>query len=205
MTRRLDALIVLVFIIFSVAPMMAQKTSLGRRMTIDVAGAPPGQVFDLLARTLQCRIDVDPALDTPVTLRMENAPVCDILAALSRKIGCEWTFDGTNLSIRPLSESRKRRQLAWDEYQRKLKTTLPRELRFTDLTLAAALEAIGTASGLELKPYKGEGGRRVNGDVGGMTVTQALEMLVAQVDGEGVVMVRTPDAGMAQYRLLDKH
>jgi len=204
MTRRMDMIAVWVIVCFIAMPLLAGKISLGERMTIDVTAAPPSQVFELLAKTLHCKIDVDPSLTTPVTLHMKDAQVCDILAALSKMIGCEWTFDGKNLSIRPRSESRIRSQQARIEYQRKLESVLPQDVRFNDVTLAEALESIGKMAGLELKPYKGEAGRRVSGDVGGLTVTKALEVLVAQVNGEGVVMVRTPDFGMAQYRVLDK-
>jgi hypothetical protein len=38
----------------------------------------------------------------------------------------------------------------------------------------------------------------------GMTVDQALEAIVRQIDGEGSVMVGTWNGGHAEHRLVDK-
>lgn len=46
---------------------------------------------------------------------------------------------------------------------------------------------------------------KIGDEVGGKTVNQALKAIIAQIpNAEGVVMIRTPNWGMAQYRLLDK-
>ena len=183
----------------------ADTTDLGRRITLAVTNASPQHVFGLLAEVLQCRIKVDPGLKTPITLRVVDARIRDILPALSRLIDCEWRFDGTNLFIRPMPESRKRSQHAMDAFEKKLKSPLPAGMQFDGLTLKSALGAIGKAAGLKLRPWKGEGDRKVTLDVGGKTVDEALKALIAQIpNAEGVVMIQTPNSGMAQRRYLPR-
>ncbi len=66
------------------------------------------------------------------------------------------------------------------------------------------LDTIGKAAGLELRPWEGEGTRKVTVEVGGKTVNEALEAVVHQIDGEGVVMMKTWAGSWGQYRLADK-
>jgi hypothetical protein len=67
------------------------------------------------------------------------------------------------------------------------------------------LDAIGKSAGLKLRPWKDEGSRKVTIDLGGKTVDEALEAVVRQIDGEGVVMVRTGGRGSwGQRRMVDK-
>jgi hypothetical protein len=157
-----------------------------------------------LAKDLQCKIKVDPALKTPITLRLVDARLgADILPTLAKVIDCEWNFDGTSLFIRPMPESRKRRQRAQEAFEEKLESPLPAGMRFDGVTLKSALEAVGKAPGLELRPWKGEGDYKVTLDVSGKTVDEALKCLIAQnPNAEGIVMIRTPNFGMAQRRYL---
>jgi len=127
-----------------------------------------------------------------------------VLPVICQSISCEYRFDGTNVWLKPLSESRRRRTNAIEGYFMKLESRLPQGMRFDGATLASALDAISAASGLELRPYKGEGDRKVTIDVGGKTVNEALEAVVRQIDGEGVVVVRSWQGSMAQYRVVEK-
>ena len=185
---------------------LADKTDLGRRVTIDVTNASPQHVFGLLAQTLQCRVKVDRALKTPITLRMVDARVgTDVLPALSKLIDCEWRFDGKNLFIRPMPASRKHLQRDWDAFNKKLNSPLSAEMRFESVTLDSALKALGKAAGLKLRPWRGEGGCKVTRDVSGKTVDEAIQALIAEVpNAEGVVMIQAPHAGMTQRRYFTR-
>jgi len=78
-------------------------------------------------------------------------------------------------------------------------------MRLDDVMLKNALDAIAKGSGLTLRPWKGEADYKVTIDVGGKTVNQAPEAIIAQIpNAEGVVMIRTPNAGTGQYCALDK-
>jgi hypothetical protein len=90
------------------------------------------------------------------------------------------------------------------EHSRKLESRLPTGMHFDGTPLKDVLDTIGKAAGLKLRPWKDEGSRKVTIDVGGKTVNEALEAVVRQIDGEGVVMTRTWAGSWGQYRLVDK-
>jgi len=186
------------------APPASAQTDPGKRISIDVTAVAPQQVFELLAKALNCRFTVDPAVNRPLTLRVVDTPVVEILSMICRSIECEYRFDGKDYWIKPLSESRRRQTAAMEAHFRKLEGRLPQSMRFESAPLTRVLDAISKASGLEIRPWKGEGDRRVTVDVSGKTVNEALEMVVRQVDGEGVVMLRTWMGSMGQYRVVDK-
>lgn len=203
MSRKNLVLTCLVFALAAVSPASAQ-TNLGRRVTIHVTEVTPQKVFEQLARELDCRITVDSAIKKPLTLRVVDTPVSDILSTICRSIQCEYRFDGKNLFIKPLSANRKRQIAAMEEHSRKLAGRLPTGMRFDSRPLKEVLDTIAKAAGLELRPWKDEGSRKVTLDVGDKTVTEALEAVIRQINGEGVVMIRTWAGSWGQYRLVDK-
>lgn len=226
MNRSLTVTTCLGLALLAVPASVSAQTSLNKRVTIDVTAVPPRDVVALLARAVGCTMDggsdpappaakpagprptcrfhVDPAVTQPLTIRLVDVPVDAALGMICQSIPCEYRFDGTNVWLKPLSESRKRMTSAMEGYFRKLESRLPQGMRFDGATLASVLEAIGKAAGLELKPFKAEGDRKVTLDVGGKTVNEALEAVVRQIDGEGVVMIRSWQGSMAQYRVVPR-
>jgi len=78
----------------------------------------------------------------------------------------------------------------WEERNRILQSHLPEGMSFEEVPLSTVLEEISKASGLVIKPWEGEGDRKVTVDVSGMTVDEALKAVVLYIDGEGAVMIR---------------
>ena len=198
----------LVLVLTAASPALGQ-TNLGKRVTIDVTGAVPQKVFELLASELDCEITVDRAVKKPLTLRLVDRPASDIIVTICQSIKCEWLFDGKNLFIKPLSAGRNAASMKvfskrMEERSRKFESRLPAGLRFDGTPLKNVLDTIGTTAGLKLRPWKDEGGRKVTIDVGGKTVNEALEAVVRQIDGEGVVMTQLGRGSWSQYRLVDK-
>jgi hypothetical protein len=186
------------------APPASARTNLGKRVTIDVTEATPQKVFELLAHELDCKITVDRAVKKPLTLRLVDKPASDIIVTICQSIECEWRFDGKNLFIKPLSASRRRQAALTSEHSKKLESRLPAGMQFNSIPLKDVLYTIGKAAGLELRPWKDEGSRQVTIDVGGKTVVEALTAIVRQIDGEGVVMMRTWAGSWGQCRLVDR-
>jgi hypothetical protein len=156
----------------------------------------------LLAHELDCKITVDGAVKKPLTVQVVDTPASDIIVTLCQSIGCEWRFDGKDLFIKLLSAGRRRSAASMkvmsreaEELSGKLQSRLPPGMHFDGTPLLDALDTIGKAAGLNLRPWKDEGGRKVTIDVGGTTVNEALEAVVRQIDGEGVVMMRTSGRG----------
>ena len=189
--------------IAATAPGSAQ-TDLGKRVTIDVTEAAPQKVFELLARSLECDITVDPAVKKAVTLRVVDMPANDVIVQICRSIACEYRFDGKNLFIKPLSGARKRQIASMEAQDKKFQIRLPAGMRFDNEPLKDVLNAVGKATGLNFRPWKDEGLRKVTIDVGGMAVDEALAAIVRQVDGEGVVMMQTWAGSWGQHRVVEK-
>jgi hypothetical protein len=78
----------------------------------------------------------------------------------------------------------------WEERNRILQSRLPEGMSFEEVPLSTVLEEISKASGLDIKPWEGEGDRKVTVDVSGMTVNEALKAVVLYVDGEGAVLIK---------------
>jgi hypothetical protein len=51
-------------------PPASAQTNLGRLVAVEVTLVAPQEVFELLARELDCTITVDPAVRKPLTLRV---------------------------------------------------------------------------------------------------------------------------------------
>lgn len=78
----------------------------------------------------------------------------------------------------------------WEERNRILQSRLPEGMSFEEVSLSTVLEEISMASGLHVKPWEGEGDRKVTVDVSGMTVNEAFKAVVLYVDGEGAVLIK---------------
>ncbi len=192
----------LALVIAASLPASAQ-TDLGRRVTIDVTEAAPQKVFELLACSLDCTITVDAAVKKAVTLRVVDMPANDVIVMICQSIKCEYRFDDRNLFIKPLSGARKRQMTSMEEHNKKLLSRLPAGMHFDGTPLKDVLDTIGKAAGLELRPWKDEGSRKVTIDVGGKIVDEALAAIVRQIDGEGVVIMRTWAGSWGQHRVVD--
>ncbi len=200
---RAGAVMVCLVLAIVLTPPGSAQTDLGRRVTIDVTEAAPRQVFELLARSLDCTITVDAAVKKAVTLRVVDMPANDVIVMICQSIKCEYRFDGKNLFIKPLSGARKRQMTSMEEHNKKLLSRLPAGMHFDGTPLKDVLDTIGKAAGLELRPWKDEGSRKVTIDVGGKIVDEALAAIVRQIDGEGVVIMRTWAGSWGQHRVVD--
>jgi hypothetical protein len=227
MTRSFAAAACLGLAILAVPALARAQTALSRRVTIDVTESAPRHVVELLARAVGCRISddpdlllpvkkmlgikpscffwVDPAVTQPLTMRLVDVPVYAVLPMICQSIRCEYRFDGTNVWIKPLSNERRSRTALATEWQRKLGSPLPENMRFDNTPLVDVLSAVGKASGLELWPWRNEADRKVTTDVSGETVSAALESIVSQVGGEGAVLIRTWQGSIGQMTVLPNH
>ena len=181
----------------NLANMSSCPVDMGMRVTIDVTDVEPRVVFDQLARELDCAIPVSPFFWKHVTLHVEHATVSEVLAAVCPQIGCKYILNETHLAIKPLTIVDEMRAKQWEEFNRMMEernrtfqSLLPEGMTFEDAPLSTVLEEISKACGLDIKPWKEEGDRKVTLDVSGMTLDEALKAVVLYVDGEGAVLIR---------------
>jgi hypothetical protein len=172
------------------------STNMWKRVTIDVTDAKPQVVFDQLAHELDCAISVSPFVRKHVTLQVENARIYEVLASVCSQIGCKDILYEDHLAIKPLTIMDKMRAKQWEEFYRMmeerkriLQSRLPEGMTFEDVPLSSVLQDISQVSGLNIRPWKDEGDRKVTIDVSGMTVDEALKAVVLYVDGEGAVLI----------------
>ena len=172
------------------------STNMWKRVTIDVKDAKPRVVFDQLAHELDCAISVSPFVRKHVTLQVENARIFEVLASVCSQIGCKDILYEDHLAIKPLTIMDKMRAKQWEEFYRMveerkriLQSRLPEGMTFEDVPLSSVLQDISKVSGLNIRPWKDEGDRKVTIDVSGMTIDEALKAVVLYVDGEGAVLI----------------
>ena len=182
-----------------------------KRVTINVTYVDVKVVFDQLAREARCAITVRPFVRGHATLTMQGATAGEVLAAVTKQVECKWTYDGTHLTIsrRTFIDNLKMRASERDtearlEWFKKFDLSLPEGMSYEDATVSSVLAEISTPAGLVITPWEGEGDRKVTIDVSRMTIHQALEAIVRQIDGEGSVMVGSWNGGHTEYRLVDK-
>lgn len=167
------------------------------RVTISVTDVAPRLVFNQLARDPSCAITVSPFVWRHVTLRVENDTVAEVLAKVCSQIVCKYILNGDHLAVKPYTiiDRLKAKQgeqfnMEMEARNRILQSRLPGGMNFEDVALSLVLEEISKASGLDIKPWKDEGDRKVTLNVSGMTVDEAMKAVLLYVDGEGAVLIK---------------
>jgi hypothetical protein len=120
---------------------------LERRVFLDANASAPAQVLVMLARAIPCTLKLDPRVQRPVTLRVQNVTARTALSALCESIGCRWQLADATLRVDaaeppppiPLGEV----------LERKLRTPLA-DLVFTRVPFRDAVNAIARQSGIDL-------------------------------------------------------
>jgi hypothetical protein len=173
------------------------EVDMNMRVTIDVTDVKPQVVFDKLARNPDCTITVSPFVRKHVTLRVENATVSEVLASVCSQIGCKYILNGSHLAIKPYTFIDRLKTKQGEQFNMEmevqntiLQSHLPGGMSFEAVPLSLVLEEISKVSGLDIKPWKDEGDRKVTLDISGMTVDEALKAVLLNVDGEGAVLIK---------------
>jgi hypothetical protein len=104
MNRLLCAVLLPLLIVAPAAPASAQD-ALAKKVTLDVNAASPASVFKAVASAsgASFTVTVDPAVTEPVDISVRNVSVKTALNAICESIGCQWTFSGNVLVVKPLT------------------------------------------------------------------------------------------------------
>jgi len=190
--------------LFASASARAQ-TDLGKRVSIDVNTVTPQEAFGSLARSLDCEISVDPAVQQPVTLRVFNVTARTALSAICESIGCRYRLDGKKLVIEPLPskagpkvlEGRKKA----DQLLMNFKKTMPQGMRFENAPLGSVLVAISDAAGFEITVEPLEADKKVTVDLSGRTIQEALKWLMDSAGAAGVAYFGVDGASKPKLKI----
>ncbi len=193
-----------------VSPLAASSSQQGldRRVSIDVAATPPGEVFSSIARALDCRVRVDEATKaaSPVSMRLLNVRARVALDAICDGVGCQWQFDGRELAVSLVQASAAaggRPPVNFQVVRAELARPLPGNLQLANTTIRAALERIGKAAGIAVEIDGPDADRLVSVDVTGLRFLDAVQKITAgsRLSSRVFVGVLIPTAQTKQISL----
>jgi len=70
-----------------------------RRVSINVNAVSPRQVLEMIARTVDCSLALDPKVSDLVTIQVSRVTARTALNALCESVGCRWRVDGQTLRV----------------------------------------------------------------------------------------------------------
>jgi hypothetical protein len=160
------------------APAVSAQPSLETRVTIALSNVAPAKLFQFVQTAMLPGVElaVDPTLQRPVSITLEDVRLRTLLDASCDSIGCRWRIDGTRLTIEsvPPDPSRGR---TWIPAKGPV---MPAGSQYTNTPVASVLEAIGAALG-NGSTYEVEGvdpSRRVTVDISTLDALRAIGQVV---------------------------
>lgn len=168
-----SSLIVFLFLTVAAAPVVGQA-ALGKRTSLDLNAVAPKDAFGSLAETLGCRVDLDPSVATPVTVRLNNITVRTALNVVCESIGCSWHVEGNVLHVQG-APARKPAPMKAEALRKVLDAQTPADFRFENTPLKEVLEALGKVGGIEISVEEPFAGRPVTMDLSSRSILSALQ------------------------------
>ena len=191
------------------APAFAQKPTLDSRIEVRFEAAPAAEVFRQIISGLGLELQIDSAVDDPVTIWVTNVAARTALNVVCESLGCTWRTDGTRLVVSPsgaafLKSDGKVPRLAVGQAVDREKTLklvkltlheqlarpLPVDMQFKDVPVSTILRALSEVSGLEITADEPVASKHVTLTGSGRTVEDALKAVIEQAGGGMVTMVR---------------
>ena len=123
--RHLGPMIAAMTLVAAVAQAQSEG-NLQRRVSINVSTVPPLQVLEMIARAVDCAVQVDPRVAEPVTIRVSRVTARTALNAVCESVGCRWRLDGKTLRVEAEpADSQRTDQIAGEEAKPRLSDPLP--------------------------------------------------------------------------------
>jgi TonB family protein len=154
----------------------SDQSILGRRLSIDLMEVSPKEAFGGLARSLDCGLSLDPKIQQPVTIRLENVTANTILTAICESISCQFHLDGKTLVIQYVPD--RNELLTGQRRTTGLYMRLPPGTKFANAPLKSVLAALSKMTGVEIRSDAGES-TVVSADVSGQQLVQAIHNILA--------------------------
>jgi hypothetical protein len=198
MTRQVVRALVLAIMFGLGATTAWAQAALSSRTSIDVAGAAPQDVFGSLAKTLECSLDLQAEIQTPVTLKVSNISVRTALSVLCETLGCSWSIDGGALRIRTVRTSigTKVAIIGVPKNGPVLLQKLNRDLgpgqRFENRSVLDVLAALSKTAEMEITTDEPLASRVITVDLSNRSIDTALREILKQAG-----------AGSASYLAID--
>ena len=189
------------------APAFAQKPTLDSRIEVRFEAAPAAEVFRQIISGLGLELQIDSAVDDPVTIWVTNVAARTALNVVCESLGCAWRIDGSRLVVVPSGaallkldgkvafmgqavDREKTLKLVKLTLQERLARPLPVDMQFKDVPVSTILRALSEVSGLEITADEPVASKHVTFTGSGRTVEDALKAVIEQAGGGMVTMVR---------------
>jgi hypothetical protein len=182
-------------LIFSPAAPATAQDALAKRVTLDVNAASPASVFKAVAGASgsSFTVTVDPAVTEPVDISVRNVSVKTALNAICESIGCQWTFSGNTLVVKPLTSfavgvvqhdvriaavDKDRASARAQVVLNALKQKLPADMRFENAPLGEVNKRLSEALKLNVQlGCKDPGVQTLTMDFSNLTLQAALQAI----------------------------
>lgn len=169
------------------------QVNLDARISISFTSVPPAKLFHLAATGGGFEVTVDPALQEPITITLNDVTLRTVLNASCDSVGCRWSTDGNRLVVEALPPDPSRGK-GWIEPQGK---TMPSGMQFVNTPVRDVLDAISHVAGVgfEYKVEEVDANQPVTVDVSNQNVMRAVGMVVKATgfkSGPYTVVLRRP-------------
>jgi hypothetical protein len=206
MTRSLIALLALVLLCVpaQATPVSMQKPTLDSRIDVRLEATPVADAFRQIINGLGYELQMDAALDAPVTLWVTHVSARTALNVLCESVGCQWRVDGTRLVVsQPVTVTAtsgrgqtyvgiagkskvEQAEIVKKDLLDRLRKPLPVDMQFQDVAVSTILRAMSEVSGLEIKADEPLASKRVTLTGTGNTVEDALKAIIKEAGGWAV-------------------
>ncbi len=145
MKRLALALILAAAFGLGVTPNASAQGFLDARVSIAFNAVSPGMMFRMVATNMVgMEATVDPRLQTPFSITLEDVTVRTVLDAACDSVGCRWHIDGIALVVEALPPDPSRKKTGGI---RPRGPAMPAGSQFVNTPVSAVLDAIGRVAG----------------------------------------------------------
>ena len=186
-------------VLFIKAKAGADQAAGAKRVTLDLKDVAPASAFKALADAIGVTVTVDEAVTAPVDIKVRNVSAKTALDAMCESIGCQWTFVGGNLAIKPerslgvvvsgKAEGPARVKLArTQEMVGRLKQKLPADMKFEHTPIEQVNARLSEALGLPVRlSCKDPAVQTLTIDLSNQTLQSGLMIIAEQQKQPGAV------------------
>lgn len=202
MTRRCLALLALAAGLAAATAVQAQKPTLDSRLDVRFEATPVADVLRHIVSGLGLELQLEPAVQGPVTLWVTHVSARTALNVVCESVGCSWRVSGNRLVVEQSNRGvtgsgrvaivsgqnagGKATSMAIDLGAR-FKRPLPVDMQFQDVPVSAVLRAMSDVVGLEITADEPLASTRVTLTSTEKTVEDALKAIVSQARGSGAM------------------
>lgn len=172
-------LVLLVAVGMSVAANASAQVNLDERVTISMNSVPASQLLRMVMTGNRIEATIDPHLQRPVSITLEDVRLRTVLDAICESAGCRWQVEGDRLSFLALPPDPSR-GTTWLMQAGLAGAAMPAGSQFVNSPVSSVLEAIGrtVGAGCTYEVTEVAGSQFVSVDVSNQDALRAIASVV---------------------------